>query len=384
MAGQYMENQLSEERGVYTFLPAEKVFYGAGSLGQLPAEVERLGCRRAMIITGHSLAQQTLLIKKIETLLGEYHKGTYVGIRQHSPESDITRAMLQARECQADLLISVGGGSPIDAAKAVAYRLAHESHPEPTGNSFLKHIAIPTTLSAAEFSGSAGFTDEAKKSKTGFSDRYLAPRSVILDPEMTVATPMWLWLSSGIRSVDHAVETLYSPGYHPINDVLALHAIQDLFEYLPRSKNEPANLEIRHHCQLAAWMSYFGPASVASASGLSHTIGKRIGATYNVPHGVTSCILLPHVMRYKATFREDAARLVPMARALNLANDQLPDRAAAELAADAVASLVERLGLPSHLQQVNVPLEAFESIASSAASDTTSSAEIVEILRMAW
>ena len=272
-------------------------------------------------------------------------------VRRHPPacpESGIASAAQLARDCQADLLISLGGGSPIDAAKAVAQRLS-------SGASYLPQIAIPTTLSAAEFSGSAGYTDETSKSKTGISGRELTPRVVILDPEMTVGTPLWLWLSSGIRSLDHAVETLYAPGYHPVNDVLALQAIVDLFACLPGSKAEPADLALRQRCQQAAWMSYFAPAASGAAAGLSHTIGKRIGATYNVPHGVTSCILLPHVMRLKAQNPADAAHLAPMARALDRAAPSTPDREAALSAADAVTDLVHRLDLPSRLREFDVP-----------------------------
>ncbi|MGH9203982.1 MAG: iron-containing alcohol dehydrogenase, partial [Vicinamibacterales bacterium] len=245
-------------------------------------------------------------------------------------------------------------------------------------------IAIPTTLSAAEFSHLAGFTDEATKSKTGFADPRTTPRVAILDAEMTLSTPMWLWLASGIRALDHAVETLYSPGYHPVNDVLALQAIRGLFEFLPRSKVEPENLEVRQQCQLAAWMSFFGPASVNAAAGLSHTIGKRIGATYDVPHGVTSCIILAHVMRYKATSDADAAHLAPMARALNLVTGQASDREAALAAAIAVAGLVMQLGLPSRLRDVKVPQDALEDIARATGGDSAHMADVVDILRQAW
>ncbi|HKZ86532.1 MAG TPA: iron-containing alcohol dehydrogenase [Anaerolineae bacterium] len=365
-------------QGEYIFLPQEKVIYGVGSLARLPAETDRMACRRALVVTGRTLATQTPLIGAVESLLGARHAGTYADIRQHVPESGIAEATRLAREVQADLLVSVGGGSPIDAAKAIARALAG-----PDG-AFVPHIAVPTTLSAAEFSHVAGFTDEATKSKTGFADPRATPRVVILDPEMTVATPMWLWLASGIRALDHAVETLHSPGDHPVNDVLALQAIRGLFEFLPRSKAEPDNLDARQQCQLAAWMSYFGPASVSAHSGLSHTLGKRIGATYDVPHGVTSCIILAHVMRYKAANEADAARLAPMARALNLVAAQASDQEAALAAADAVAGLVRQLELPSRLRDVDVPKDALESVARSTIGDSPHMAEVVEILRRAW
>jgi alcohol dehydrogenase class IV len=365
-------------QGEYTVLPLEKVYYGAGSLARLPEEVDRLGGRRALIVTGHSLSTQTDLIHDVERLLGARHAATFSGIRQHAPESGIAEAARLAQDCQADLLVSVGGGSPIDSAKAVAQRLAQG------GGAYPPQIAIPTTLSAAEFSQSAGFTDEAQKSKRGISDRLITPRAIILDPQMTLATPLWLWLSSGIRALDHAVETLYAPGYHPVNDVLALAGIRDLFTYLPACKAEPESLAARQMCQQAAWMSYFNPASVEAAAGLSHTIGKRIGATYDVPHGVTSCILLPHVMRYKAGNETDAVRLAAMARALSLADERVTAKEGALRAAEAVAYLVRDLDLPARLRDVNVPPEDFERIASVSVGDTPQAADVVQILKTAW
>jgi alcohol dehydrogenase len=364
--------------GEYTFLPLEKVIYGAGSRDQLAAEVDRLGCRRALVITGRTLMERTGVIRNIEALLGARHAGTYTGIRQHAPESGILEAVELARQYHADVLVSAGGGSPIDAAKAIAHRLAQ------SGGSYLPHIAIPTTLSAAEFSHVAGYTHEASKSKKGFSDPRATPRSVILDPQVTLPTPMWLWLSSGLRSLDHAIETLYSPGDHPVNDVLAIRAIQSLFECLPRSRAEPEDLESRQRCQIAAWMSYFGPGAVSAHKGLSHTIGKRIGASFDVPHGVTSCILLPHVIRYKAATGNEAARLAPAVRALGLVSVQAGEIDAALTLAEAVAGLVQNLELPARLRDVNVPQEAFEAIARAATEDPDLAPEILGILRQAW
>jgi alcohol dehydrogenase class IV len=364
-------------QGEFTFLPLETVLYGAGSITRLPAEIDRLRCSRAFVITGKTLATATPLVNSVETLLGPRHAGTYAGIRQHAPESGIDEALQMARDCRADLLISLGGGSPIDAAKAVAQRL------EKNGP-LLPQIAIPTTLSAAEFSHVAGYTDEASKSKTGISGRELTPRVVILDPEMTLATPMGLWLSSGIRSLDHAVETLYAPGYHPVNDVLALQAIQDLFVYLSQSREKPQNLYPRQRCQQAAWMSYFAPLNAASYAGLSHTIGKRIGATYDVPHGVTSCILLPHVIRFKAEDPADAVRIAPIGRILGIAGDAIPDRDAALAVAHAVSGLVQSLELPTRLRDTPVPQADFEKIARASVNDPVLVTGVMKILNEAW
>jgi len=360
--------------GQYLSLPLEKVIYGAGSFSALPDEVRRLGGRQALVLTGQSLATRTAHVAQAEALLGELHAATFAGIRQHAPESGIAAALELARSARADLLVSLGGGSPIDSAKALAHRLVEEGGP------LLPHIAIPTTLSAAEFSHVAGYTDERRKAKTGFRDLRVTPRVVILDPVLTLETPQWLWLSSGIRSLDHAVETLYSPGFHPLSETLALQAIRDLFACLPRIREDPADLEARLRCQLAAWMSFFAPLSVPM--GLSHRIGRSLGASYDIPHGYTSCIILPHVMRYQA--RAHAPELARMAQALELPSGGAPPGEATLEAAGAVAGLVRRLGLVNRLRDVGVPREDFEKIAAEVGEAFAPAGAVIEILQQAW
>jgi alcohol dehydrogenase len=316
--------------------------------------------------------------------LGPRHAATFSAVQQHVPENGTNEALQVAIDCKADLLVSVGGGSPIDAAKIVAYKLARQAAQSPHVAHYLPHVAISTTLSAAEFSDGAGFTDERTHAKSGISDPGVTPRVVILDPELTLWTPPWLWLASGMRAVDHAIETLYSPGFHPVNDALALKATRLLFQTLPISKDDPENIEIRLQCQLAAWMSNFAPLNARSSAGLSHTLGKRIGATYGVAHGVTSCILLPHVIRFKADFPEDARRLAPAAEELSLVPHSKPARDAALAVAGAVNDLVKRLELPFRLRDVNVPQTALPEIAASMAGDPAGSDGVLHILEQAW
>jgi maleylacetate reductase len=357
--------------GEYTFLPQERVIFGVGSLSRLQGEVARIGAVRALIITGTTLATQTDVISGVVHALGALHAGTFAGVRQHAPGSGVAQAAEAARALDADVLISVGGGSPIDAAKAVAMDLAHER------GVFPSQIAIPTTLSAAEFSHLVGVTDEQRRAKTGFADPHVAPRIVILDAGLTLATPAQLWHSSGIRALDHAVETLYAPGAHPISDVLALEAIQRLFAGLPRSQQQPDDLEARTELQLAAWMSFFG--EVNTPMGLSHNLGRRIGATYDVPHGITSCITLPHVMRHFA--RTHTAALAAVGRAIQpdeAGSDQLD---AALFAADAVSDLIGRLGLPRRLSEVGVAEAHLHDIAIATVGDGPQTAEVEELLR---
>lgn len=358
--------------GEYLFLPTERVLFGPGSLARLAEEVDRLGGERAFLITGRSLAEKTNFVGRIRSQLGPRLAGTFSAIRQHTPRGDVARAAAQVQAAAADLLISLGGGSPIDGTKAVARAVA-----ETTGR-LPPHLAIPTTLSAAEFSHLVGVTDEARRAKTGFADARLAPRSVILDAELCLATPMDLWLATGIRALDHAVETLYAPGEHPVPDVLALEAIERLFRFLPASKADPGNLIARGELQLAAWMTFFGEVNIPL--GMSHILGRRLGATYDVPHGVTSCITLPWVMEAMAERRPRP--LASMGRRLGAA--AVAEETAARAAADSVRDLIRRLELPSRLSQVGVPQADLPGIAEAAYPEGEEREVALRLLRRMW
>lgn len=357
--------------GVFRFMPADRVHFGAGCVRQLPRELDRARCQRAMIITGQSIAEQTDLLWYVEQLLGPRHGGTYTGMRQHVPASAVAEAADHARAVGADCLVSLGGGSPIDAAKAVAHRLAFgegvqelgdppvagQSGPDP-----LPHFAIPTTLSAAEFTHFGGVTDDTTRVKGGVGEPRLMPRTVFLDPEMTRATPETLWLSTGIKALDHAVERYLSPEHQPITDVLALEAIRLLFDNLERTRDEPSHMAARLNCQIAAWMSIFGAANVRT--GLSHALGHQLGARCDVPHGVTSCItLVPVMRRLAAIVPERVASLGPAAGHISSAGEA--SRAALEVA-DQVQRLIEGLGLPHTLRAAGVSAEDVTAVAAAA------------------
>ena len=231
------------------------------------------------------------------------------------------------------MLVSVGGGSVIDGTKAVARELGYP-----------RHVAVPTTLSGAEWAHRVGVTDEAEGRKAGFADPKAVPPVVILDPQVTLFTPERLWLSTGIRALDHAVEGVLYGGEHPVTDVTGLEGARRLVEYLPRSKEDPEDLDLRSGLQVAAWLSYFGPLN--TPMGLSHELGRRIGASYEVPHGITSCITLaPTLDRMRSRVPPD--RWEKLEEALG------GDTPGAD-AAGRVAALVEELGLPSRLRDVGV------------------------------
>jgi maleylacetate reductase len=218
-------------------------------------------------------------------------------------------------------------------------------------------IAIPTTLSAGEFSAGAGCTDTVHHVKESFSHPLMMPRTVILDPQAAVPTPEWLFLSTGIRAVDHAVEDICSVNGQPISEGAAFHALRLLGKGLMAVKANRADLEARLDCQIGAWMSMVGSQTGVS-KGASHGIGHVLGGTADVPHGYTSCVMLPHVLRFNHMVNADKQARV---------SDALghPD----EPAADTVGALIAGLGLPTRLRDVGVREEQLDLIAENSMHD---------------
>ena len=339
--------------GEYPLTQLERVVFGAGGVARLGGELDRLGVSRAVVVTGRTLGASPLLARVTGALGGRCIQ-VFTGARQHVPASAVDELAAVVESTRADCLVSFGGGSPIDAAKAAIHRRLSGATPSAAA---LPHVAVPTTLSAGEFTAVAGITDDASRAKHATVDPRLAPRVVLLDPELSAATPAWLWAASGMRAVDHAVETLYSTFQHPVSSSQAAAALAMLARHLEPSLDAAAH-DARVQCQTAAWMSVQGIAY--AGLGLSHALGHQIGPRWNVAHGVTSCITLPHAMRAIARKRPDLFERMAPALGIPFGSNATE---AALACADAVAALVARLGLPSSLSAVGVPRAELVSVA---------------------
>jgi alcohol dehydrogenase len=183
----------------------------------------------------------------------------------------------------------------------------------------------------------------------------------LIDPVMTLETPRWLWAASGVRALDHAVETIYSPRHHPLGDALASRGLSLLLRHLPDSLSTAgaAQLEHRLQCHIGAWLAIFGLPN--AGLGLSHALGHQIGPRWNVPHGVTSCITLPHAMRVMA--RVAPERFGPIAGAFDVAFDRGNPGAAALECADRMAHFISEFELPQRLRDVQVPEQEIREVA---------------------
>jgi maleylacetate reductase len=278
--------------GIHGHQDIERVVYGKPAGPALRAEAERLGARRVFVTTTKSVAQSALLADIVRDL-GDRYAGVYSGITAHSPRPCVIEGAKLAREAGADLLVAVGGGSAIDATKVMLialwqnatriedldlYRAGRpkEGAAPPAETikppaAAIRMIAVPTTLSAAEFNAFAGISDPRHGIKESFGHRLIVPRVIVLDPAATLATPMDLMLSTGLKAVDHAVERLCSQQAHPFVLGTATEALKLLAHALPAHKARPEDIETRLDRSLAcgcrsaparrAWVSVQATAS---------------------------------------------------------------------------------------------------------------------------
>jgi maleylacetate reductase len=352
--------------GRVVFSQMEQVLFGVPA-AQGVAELAQHAQRVFLMVSG-TLNRQTDEIEKVRRALGNRCAGTFDRMPPHTPRQAVIAAAEQARELRADLIITVGGGSITDGAKAVQLCLANDvrtpdafdalrpvdGNPPACRAPVVRQITVPTTLSAGEFSAIAGVTDERHKVKELFRHPGIIPRAVVLDPAVTVHTPEWLFLSTGIRAVDHCVEGICSNEAHPYADAQALRGLSLLTRGLPRVKADTADLDARLDCQLGSWLS-MGPLACGVPMGASHGIGYVLGALFDIPHGHTSCIMLPAVMRWNKPINAERQALV--AAAMDHPGED---------AADVLDAFIDGLGMPRSLAAVNVGRESFDRMAEQA------------------
>ena len=358
------------QTGLYSYPGTARISYGMAFEDALARELGQTGARRVYVLASGTLDRTTDVVRRVEKVLGERCVGLFSKIGAHTPRIDVVAAANSARAANTDTLLTVGGGSITDAAKMVGICLANDVTDAAQLDAFsvkigadgksvrpgynppsVDSVIIPTTLSAGEFSAIAGCTDTVRGVKEVFAQPRAFPRTVILDPAVTVHTPEWLWLSTGIRAVDHAVEDLCSINAKPFSDGTSFHALRLLGRGLRAVKRDPANLDARLDCQLGSWMSIIG-SSAGVDKGASHGIGHVLGGTAGVPHGYTSCVMLPHVMRFNLPANGERQKLVSEALGH-------PDQPAADL----LAALIAELGLPRTLREVGVKAEMLDRIA---------------------
>jgi maleylacetate reductase len=342
---------------VYNGLPARVVF-GVGALAKLPEELDRLGAKRALVL---STPEQTQSAESVQRALGARAAGLYDKAVMHVPIDIAEDARRVARELGADACVTVGGGSTTGLGKAIAL------------TSTLPILAVPTTYAGSEMTPIYGITEGGAK-KTGRDVRVL-PKAVIYDPNLTLSLPPGLSAASGMNAIAHAVEALYSHEGNPIISLMAEEGIRALAGSLPRILENPKDLTARSEALYGAWLC--GIVLGSAGMGLHHKLCHVLGGSYNLSHAETHAIVLPHAVRYNQDAAPDAMRRIE--RALGGSN-----------AASAIFDLEKTLKLPLRLADIGMKeadLERAARIATEAPYPNPRKVEyagVLELLRHAY
>ncbi len=311
----------------YQGLPA-RVIFGSGTLGQLPAEVERLGLLRALVLATPQQAEQA---EAISAKLGSRAAGVYAKATMHTPVEVTEDAMRVVVERSVDGVIAVGGGSTTGLAKAIALRTD------------LPQVVAPTTYAGSEMTPIIGETKGGAK-VTQRSPRVL-PEVVIYDVDLTLTLPAGLSGVSGMNAIAHAVEALYAQDSNPIVDLMALEGIAALARALPVIAKSTHDREARSDALFGAWLCgiCLGTAGMA----LHHKLCHTLGGTYDLPHAETHAIVLPHAVAFNTPAASPA--MAKVARALG-----------AQSAAQGLYDLAGRIGAKRALRDLGMPESAID------------------------
>lgn len=384
-----------------------RIVFGNGKVDFLKEEVRKLGGKRVLVLSGKTVAEKTDSVCRVKDVLGDMAAGVYSNLPQRAPLSSAVEAANLAVAQGVDTLVGVGGSTISDASRMIAVLMAEgittEAQlrqlgedqdmmlsPNLEGKPLPLQVSIPTTLSAGEFNmGGGNVLDDQAGHKIRVRSPRLYADLIMLDAVMTEGTPDWLWLSTGVKALDHCIERLYTTGNQPAIDAPILAAAEMIFTHLPKSRESDNDPEARLQCLVAAWMSMMGAPNFAT--GLSHAIGHIIGVHYSVGHGYTSCVTQPYVMEFNRPV--SAAKQALLARSAGLDTRGLSDEAAAEAAARAVDDFVLGLGMPHRLRELEIPEEDLPKIAELVLTDggcrnnpvpITSFEQVMEVLRAAF
>ena len=385
--------------GVFEFLEQDRVHFGTPAVDALHTEVTRRGAQRIFVVTGRSLNRKTDAVTQALARIQAQVVGLFDDCIEHTPRDSVMAVASAVRAARADLIVSIGGGTVIDTVKVALVALAQgltrieqlddwHMRVAPDGSRVVpqpgpppcRQIAVPTTLSGAEFSDMGGCTDTRFGSKQGYAGAFIGAAAVILDPRITVHTPDRLWLSTGVRAIDHAVEALCSVNAQPLIDATSVRALALLGRALRRYREDPTDLDGRLDAQMGAWLA--ATSIRRTEYGASHGLGHALGADAGVPHGITSCVLLPTVMRYNAS--ACPAQMAEIAAALG---------DPARPAADQVEALIAGLGLPTRIGQLGLSQDRLALIAQKGMANPwvhsnprpiTDVAQLQALLQQAW
>jgi 4-hydroxybutyrate dehydrogenase len=342
-----------------------------GSRAMLPAECERIGIKKPLIVTDAGVRAAGVLQKVLDALPAALQVPVYDRTPSNPTEAAVREAAALYRERGCDGLIAVGGGSSLDCAKGVAIAATHpgplvtyatiEGGSGKITDAVAPLIAVPTTAGTGSevARGAIVITDDHRK--LGFHSWHLLPRSAICDPELTLGLPPGLTAATGMDAIAHCMETFMAAPFNPPADGIALDGLERGWAHIERATRDGSDRDARLNMMSASIEGAMAfQKGLGAVHSLSHSLG---GANPKLHHGTLNAMFLPAVVRFNASAESVVKdrRLARMARAMGLASgDDIPD---------AIRAMNARLGLPTGLAAMGVERSMFERIISGALAD---------------
>lgn len=353
----------------------EMSYYGAGCRSVLADEIKKRGLKKIFIVTDKDLIKFGV-VEKVTSVLdqGNIEYCIFSNVKQNPTVAQVKAGVLDFSASGADAIVAIGGGSPIDTAKAIAII---SNNPEfadvvslegvaDTKNKCVPIIALPTTAgTAAEVTINYVITDEENVKKMVCVDPNAIPILSIVDAELMLTLPASVTAATGMDALTHAIEGYITKGAWEMSDMFELKAIEMIAKHLPTAVKNPSNVEARDGMAVAQYIAGMGFSNVGL--GLVHGMAHPLGAYYDIPHGVANALLLPIVMEYNT--KSSISKYAEIARAMGIYVNNLSLVEAAEAAVQAVKNLAIEVGIPEKLNLLNVKEEDLERLAQSAYED---------------
>lgn len=377
----------------------ETSYFGPGAISALPVEVARRNFVKAFVVTDQDLVKFGVAAKVTQVLdAANIPYEIYDQVKQNPTIANVQNGVKLFAASQADFIVAIGGGSPIDTAKSIGIITNNPSFSDvkslegcaPTTAKSVPIIAIPTTAgTAAEVTINYVITDEQAVKKMVCVDPNDIPIVSIVDPELMVSMPKSLTAATGMDALTHAIEGYITKGAWEMTNMFELKAIELIARNLETAVNEPHNIEARNGMALAQYIAGMGFSNVGL--GIVHSMAHPLGAFYDTPHGIANALLLPYVMEYNASATGEKYREI--AKAMGVADtDNMNSDEYREAAVTAVRTLSQKINIPQKLNQIGVKEQDLAALAKSAFEDVctpgnprdTSQEEILELYRMAF
>ena len=352
-----------------TFNTAGMVLFGNQALRQIPEILKTSEIQKILIVTDRGLVKNKLIDQLIQQL-GQFEYSVYDDVDETPGLQTIRQCTDFAREGQFDLVIGFGGGSPMDAAKAVSILLTNEGDIEDfLGRDTVRKpgtrmILVPTTAgTGSEVTIYSVLADKAEGQNilTGIADRHLLPDWAIVDPTLTAAMPPFLTANTGIDAFSHAVESYLNIKSNFQTEPLAIKSIELVSHYLEKATADGNDSEARYH--MAAGSVLAGMSLCQTGGGLVHALAETIQIPYNLQHGSAISVILPHVMSYNLEERPDKYAIV--AQAMGIGSTGLSQTELAEKSVEKINKIITNIGLPTQLSSLGIPEKDLEEIANS-------------------